>query len=64
MFTALDNWSYNKLYMAGVDKDSEMEPGPVSIKSYLKYMLWDCVWGDFIVLNLISALWGGRIHVW
>ena len=45
------------------DKDSEMEPGPFSIKSYLKYMLRDCVWGDFIVLNLISAMWGVRISV-
>ena len=40
-----------------------MEPGPFSIKSYLKYMLGDCVWGDFIVLNLISAMWGVRISV-
>ena len=45
------------------DKDSEMEPGPFSIKSYLKYMLGDCVWRDFIVLNLISAMWGVRISV-
>ena len=45
------------------DKDSEMEPVPFSIKSYLKYMLEDCVWGDFIVLNLISAMWGVRISV-
>ena len=40
------------------DKDSEMEPGPFSINSYLKYMVGDCVWGDFIVLNLISVMWG------
>ena len=26
-------------------------------------MLEDCVWGDFIVLNLISAMWGVRISV-
>ena len=45
------------------DKDSEMEPGPFSIKLYLKYMLEDCAWGDFIVLNLISAMWGVRISV-
>ena len=38
------------------DKDSEMELGPFSLKSYLKYMLGDCVWGDFIVLNLIHFL--------
>ena len=45
------------------DKDSEMEPDPFSIKSYLKNMLGDCIWGDFIVLNLISAMWGVRISV-
>ena len=37
------------------DKDSEMGPGLFSIKSYLKYMLRDCVWRKFIVLNLVSV---------
>ena len=45
------------------DKDSEKEPGPFSIKSYLKYMLENGVWGDFIVLTLISAMWGVRVTV-
>ena len=45
------------------DKDSEMEPGPFSIKPYLKSMLEDCVWRDFIVSNLISAMWGVRISI-
>ena len=45
------------------DKDSEMEPGHFSIKPYLKYMLGDYVWGDFIVLNLISAMWIVRISI-
>ena len=44
------------------DKDSE-EPGSFSIKSYLKYMLENGVWGDFIVLTLISTMWGVRITV-
>ena len=38
------------------DRESENKPGPFSIKSYLRYMLDDCVWGDFIVLNLIAAI--------
>ena len=45
------------------DKDSEKEPGPFSIKSYLQYMLQDGVWGDFIVLTLISVMWGVRVTV-
>ena len=44
-------------------KDSEKEPGPFCIKSYLEYILQDGVWGDFIVLTLISVMWGVRVTV-
>ena len=45
------------------DKESKNEPGPFFIKSYLKYMLEDGVWEDFIMLTLISVMWGVRISV-
>ena len=45
------------------DRYSESEPGPFSVKTYLKHILEDGKWGDIIVLHLIAAMWGIRITV-
>ena len=45
------------------DRYSESEPGPFSVKTYLKHILEDGNWGDIIVLYLIAAMWGIRITV-
>ena len=45
------------------DRYSESEPGPFSVKTYLKHILEDGKWGDIIVLYLIAAMWGIRITV-
>ena len=49
--------------MAGVIRIVRWSLAFSLIKSYPKYMLQDCVWGDFILLNLVSAMWGVRISV-
>ena len=45
------------------DRHSASEPGPFSLKTYLKHMLEDGKWGDIIILNLLAAMWGIRITV-
>ena len=45
------------------DRYSESEPGPFSVKTYLKHILEDGKWGDIIILHLIAAVWGIRITV-
>ena len=39
------------------------EAGPFSIRSYLKYMVQDKVWGDSIFIGLVASMWGCRISV-
>ena len=51
------------IYMGWSDRYSESEPGPFSVKTYLKHILEDGKWGDIIVLYLIAAMWGIRITV-
>ena len=45
------------------DRYSKSEPGPFSVKTYLKHILEDGKWGDIIVLYLLAAMWGIRITV-
>ena len=42
------------------DRYSESEPGPFSVKTYLKHILEDGKWGDIIVLYLIAAMLGDQ----
>ena len=37
--------------------------GPFSIRSYLKYMVKDKVWGDSIFIGLVASMWECRISV-
>ena len=39
------------------------DAGPFSIRSYLKYMVQDKVWGDSIFIGLVASMWGCRISV-
>lgn len=47
----------------GVEDPQGEMPGPFSILSYLEFLLKDGSWGDHLVLELLSRMWGARITV-
>lgn len=49
--------------MYGVEDPTGEVPGPFSVCSYLSFLLEDGSWGDTLVLNLLSRMWGARITV-
>ena len=37
--------------------------GPSFVETYFEYMLQDDMWGDNIILHLISSMWGVRVSI-